>query len=146
MAGFNGTISAGIQPFDNSSSNLGTMSYNWRANYVKSAHTQMRYQVIWTGLDENQEPLASNFSSGNGDIINIIFRVYASTQFPYPASSSDWDLVGTIRKSRDIANINYSNNLADLSGQRFTIEISQLSQDLLSYSLVPINKGNWHRS
>jgi len=146
MAGFNGTISAGIQPFDNSSSNLGTMSYNWRANYVKSAHTQMRYQVIWTGLDENQEPLASNFSSGNGDIINIIFRVYASTQFPYPASSSDWDLVGTIRKSRDIANINYSNNLADLSGQRFTIEISQLSQDLLSYSLVPINKGTWQNS
>lgn len=146
MAGFNGTISAGIQPFDNSSSNLGTMSYNWRANYVKSAHTQMRYQVIWTGLDENQEPLASNFSSGDGDIINIIFRVYASTQFPYPASSSDWDLVGTIRKSRDIANINYSNGLADLSGQRFTIEISQLSQDLLSYSLVPINKGTWQNS
>ena len=61
MAGFNGTIAAGIQPFDTSSSNLGAMSYNWRANYVKSAHTQMRYQVIWDGLNENQEPLASNF-------------------------------------------------------------------------------------
>ena len=101
MAGFNGTIEAGIQPFDfDNSSNLATMSYNWRANNLKSAHTQMRYQVIWDGLNENQEPLASNFSSGNGDIINVIFRVYASTQFPYPVTSADWDLVGTIRKSR----------------------------------------------
>lgn len=150
MAGYNSTIEAGIQPFDTSSSNLATMSYNWRANYVKSVHTQMRYQVIWKGLNENQEPLASNFTGlpssttvGDGDIINIIFRVYASTQFPYPASSSDWDLVGTIRKSRDIANISYLNGLANLSHQRFTIDISQLSQDLLSYSLVPINKGTW---
>ena len=147
MAGFNGTISAGIQPFDfDNSSNLATMSYNWRANNLKSAHTQMRYQLIWDGLNENQEPLASNFSSGNGDIINVIFRVYASTQFPYPVTSADWDLVGTIRKSRDIANISYSNGLANLSGQRFTIDISQLSQDLLSYSLVPINKGTWQSS
>jgi len=147
MAGFNGTIEAGIQPFDfDNSSNLATMSYNWRANNLKSAHTQMRYQLIWDGLNENQEPLASNFSSGNGDIINVIFRVYASTQFPYPVTSADWDLVGTIRKSRDIANISYSNGLANLSGQRFTIDISQLSQDLLSYSLVPINKGTWQNS
>jgi hypothetical protein len=127
------------------------MSYNWRANYVKSAHTQMRYQVMWRGLNENQEPLASNFlpsstTVGNGDVINIIFRIYASTQFPYPASSSDWDLVGTIRKSRDIANRSYSNGLANLSYQRFTIDISQLCQDLLSYSLVPINKGTWQSS
>ena len=51
MAGFNGTIEAGIQPFDfDNSSNLATMSYNWRANNLKSAHTQMRYQVIWDGL------------------------------------------------------------------------------------------------
>ena len=146
MAGFNGTISAGIQPFDNSSSNLGTMSYNWRANYVKSAHTQMRYQVIWDGLNENEEPLASNFSTGNGDIINVIFRVYASTQFPYPVTSADWDLVGTIRKTRDIANRSYANGQANLAYQRFTIDISQLSQDLLSYSLVPINKGTWQSS
>ena len=147
MAGFNGTIEAGIQPFDfDNSSNLATMSYNWRANNLKSAHTQMRYQVIWDGLNENQEPLASNFSSGNGDIINVIFRVYASTQFPYPATSADCDLVGTIRKSRDIANISYANGQANLAYQRFTIDISQLSQDLLSYSLVPINKGTWQSS
>lgn len=153
MAGFNGTIEAGIQPFDNDSSNLATMSYNWRANYVKSAYTQMRYQLIWGGLNENEEPLASNFTGlpssttvGNGDVINVIFKVYASTQFPYPSSSAEWDLIATIRKTRDIANISYANGQANLSSQRFTIDISQLCQDLLSYSLVPINKGTWQSS
>ncbi len=147
MAGFNGTIAAGIQPFDfDNTSNLATMSYNWRGNNLKSAHTQMRYQVIWDGLNENEEPLASNFSTPDGDIINIIFRVYASTQFPYPVTSAAWDLVGTIRKTRDIANISYANGQANLNGQRFTIEISQLCQDLLSYSLTPINKGTWQNS
>ena len=147
MAGFNGTIAAGIQPFDfDNTSNLATMSYNWRGNNLKSAHTQMRYQVIWDGLNENEEPLASNFSTPDGDIINIIFRVYASTQFPYPVTSAAWDLVGTIRKTRDIANISYANGQANLNKQRFTIEISQLCQDLLSYSLTPINKGTWQNS
>jgi hypothetical protein len=153
MAGFNGTIEAGIQPFDNSTSNLATMSYNWRANYVKSAYTPMRYQIIWTGLNENQEPSKTNFTGlpssttvGDGDVINMVFRVYASTQYPYPVTSSDWSLVGTIRKARDIANISYSNNQANLSSQRFTVDISQICQDLLSYSLVPINKGTWQSS
>lgn len=153
MAGFNGTIEAGIQPFDTSTSNLATMSYNWRANNLKSAHTQMRYQVIWTGLNENEEPSKNNFTGlptsttvGDGDVINMVFRVYASTQYPYPVASSDWNLVGTIRKTRDIANISYSNNLVNLSSQRFTVDISQICQDLLSYSLVPINKGTWQSS
>ena len=30
-----------------------------------------------------------------------------------------------------------------LTGHRFTIDISQLVSDQLSYSLCPINKGTW---
>ena len=143
MADFNGQIYTEIQPFASISSNLANMSYNWRGNYLKSASTNLRYQISWNGLNENQEPSKANFSSGSGDVINIIFRVYATTQFPYPVATSDWDLVGEIRKSRDIANRNYSNNLIDATGQRFTVDISKLCQDLLSYSLVPIKKGTW---
>ena len=146
MADFNGQIYTEIQPFASISSNLANMSYNWRANYLKSASTNLRYQISWNGLNENQEPSKANFSSGSGDVINIIFRVYATTQFPYPVATSDWDLVGEIRKSRDIANRNYSNNLIDATGQRFTVDISKLCQDLLSYSLVPIKKGTWQSS
>ena len=146
MADFNGQIYKEIQPFGGNTSNLANMSYGWRANYLKSASTNLRYQISWNGLDENQEPSKANFSSGSGDVINIIFRVYATTQYPYPVATSDWDLVGEIRKSRDIANRNYSNNLIDATGQRFTVDISKLCQDLLSYSLVPIKKGTWQSS
>jgi len=148
MARYKGTIIAGIQPFDTATSNLANMSYNWRANYVKSAHTQMRYQVIWNGLKDDETPSASGFNANNnkGDIVNIVFKIYATTQYPYPVTNSGWDLIATIKKSRDLANQNYLAGQPALPNQRFTIDISALCQDLLSYSLVPINKGTWQSS
>jgi len=148
MARYKGTIIAGIQPFDTATSNLANMSYNWRANYLKSAHTQMRYQVIWNGLKDDETPSASGFNSSNnkGEIVNIVFKIYATTQYPYPVTNSSWDLIATIKKSRDLANKNYIAGQPALPNQRFTIDISALCQDLLSYSLVPINKGTWQSS
>jgi hypothetical protein len=148
MARYKGTIIAGIQPFDSDTSNLANMSYNWRANNLKSAHTQMRYQVIWNGLNDNQTPSASGFNTSNnkGDIVNIVFKIYATTQYPYPVTNSSWDLIATIKKSRDLANKNYIAGQPALPNQRFTIDISALCQDLLSYSLVPIKKGTWQSS
>ena len=151
MARYIGVITAGIQPLGFIGDNLKNLSYNWRANYLKSVYTPLRYQVMWNGLDDNQEPSKTNFNAGNnkGDIINMVFRVYASTQYPYPVSSDDWDLVATIKKTRDIANKSYIPNApigAERGFQRYTIDISQLCQDLLSYSLVPINKGTWQSS
>lgn len=151
MARYKGVITAGIQPVGFTGENLLNLSYNWRANYLKSANTPLRYQVMWNGLDDNQEPSKTNFNSNNnkGDIINMVFRIYASTQYPYPVSTDEWDLVATIKKTRDIANKSYIPNApigAQRGFQRYTIDISQLCQDLLSYSLVPINKGTWQSS
>ena len=147
MAKYKGVITTGIQPFGDINSNLTNLSYNWRANYLKSAHTQMRYQVIWNGLNDNASPSASGFNANNnkGEIVNMVFRIYATTQYPYP-TTSNWDLIATIKKSRDLANKNYLSNQPPLPNQRFTIDISNLCQDLLSYSLVPINKGTWQSS
>jgi len=80
----------------------------------------------------------------------MVFYVYATTQFDnlnngYPPNLNNWDLVATIKKSRDIANKQYNSN-AILNHQRFTVDISQICQDLLSYSLVPIKKGTWQSS
>jgi hypothetical protein len=152
MARYKGIIFSGIQPYGEPSDNLIYMSYDWRANFLKSANTQMRYQVMWNGLNENQEPSKANFNPSNnrGDIINMVFKVYATTEYPYPVSFENWDLVATIKKTRDIANKSYDttapSNETPLTYQRFTIDISQLCQDLLSYSLVPINKGTWQAS
>lgn len=151
MARYKGVITAGIQPVGFTGDNLLNLSYNWRANYLKSANTPLRYQVLWNGLDDNQEPSKTNFNAPNnkGDIINMVFKIYASTQYPYPVSTDEWDLVATIKKTRDIANKSYIPNApigAERGFQRYTIDISQLCQDLLSYSLVPINKGTWQSS
>jgi len=145
MATARGTLTLAIQPRGTVSDYVKNMSYNWLSNNLKSANTQMRYQVQWGGLAENVEPSKNNFSGTEGDVINIIFRVYATTTYPYPVALDDWDSVGTIRKTRDIANRSYDSNTS-LPNQRFTVDISKICQDLLSYSLVPINKGTWQSS
>ena len=152
----NGNISDSFAPvsFTNSAKDL---SVEWRSNYLVSANVQKRYQVKWAnpaaGLNEATVPSKANGTgSGNtqtGDIINMVFYVYATTQYEeptgYPANLNKWDLVAKIKKSRDIVNKQYNSN--DITGgQRFTVDISQICQDLLSYSLVPINKGTWQNS
>jgi hypothetical protein len=148
MATINGDIYDSFSPisFSNSAKSL---SLNWRSNYLVSANVPKRYQVRWqsTGVNEAYVPTKSNATgtapNQTGDIINMVFYVYATTKFEngiFPANLNNWDLVATIKKSRDITNKQYnSNNI--LSHQRFTVDISQICQDLLSYSLVPINKG-----
>jgi hypothetical protein len=144
MAGINGSVDWGIVPLDWHSSNLGTMAWNYYANYLKSANDQLRYQVIWTNgtLNEGVEPSAGNAVvnvSGvttAGDVVNAIFTVKTSVD------GSNWDTIGVIKKSRDIANRKY-NDGTPAANHRFTIDISQLVSDQLSYSLCPINKGTW---
>ena len=67
----------------------------------------------------------------------VKFKVYAKS-----SEETDWVEIGEIRKSRDIANKHY-NTQQPANGHRFTIDISSLVADELSYSLCPINKGTW---
>ena len=130
--GGNGSLSWGIVPLDWSSSNLATMSYGYRSNYLKSTNDQLRYQIQWfyAGNNEGTEPVNS------GDLVNVIFKVETSVD------SVNWKTIGTVKKSRDIANRRYETGLV-AGGHRFTIDVSQLVSDELSYSLCPINKGTW---
>ena len=148
----NGNISWGIVPYDGSTSNLATMSYDYRNNFLKSANDPLRYQIQWFStvggtVTEGTEPNKLNWTGGSsltngaGDLVNVIFKVYTTTDnsTTYP---TNWDLIGTIKKSRDIANKKYLTGGVP-TGHRFTIDVSQLVADQLSYSLVPINKGTW---
>ena len=138
MANYLGNLSWGIVPLNWDTSNLATMSWNYRTNYLKSANDQLRYQVQWmkSGLNEGVEPSAGNYTGGQGDIVNAIFKIETSVD------GSNYTTIGTIKKSRDIANKRYADGTAP-AGHRFTIDISQLVSDQLSYSLCPINKGTW---
>ena len=138
MANYLGNLSWGIVPLNWSTTNLATMSWDYRSNYLKSANDQLRYQVQWTksGLNEGVEPSAGNYTGGKGDIVNAIFKIETTVD------GTNWTTIGTIKKSRDIANRKY-NDGSQPAGHRFTIDISQLVSDQLSYSLCPINKGTW---
>ena len=138
MANYLGNLSWGIVPLNWSTTNLATMSWDYRSNYLKSANDQLRYQVQWTkaNLNEGVEPSAGNYTGGKGDIVNAIFKVETSVD------GTNWTTIGTIKKSRDIANKRYATGAA-APDHRFTIDISQLVSDQLSYSLCPINKGTW---
>jgi len=139
MANYLGSLSWGIVPLNWDSSNLATMSWNYRANYLKSANDQLRYQVIWSGingLNEGVEPSAGNYTGTKGDIVNAIFKIETTVD------NTNWTTIATIKKSRDIANKRYATGAA-APNHRFTIDISQLVSDQLSYSLCPINKGTW---
>ena len=159
----NGNIYDSFAPlsFSNSAKRL---NKGYRSNYLTSANVPKRYQVRWQGqgydyangtansvtINEAYVPTKLNGTTDSGDIINMVFYVYATTQFDnlnngYPPNLNNWDLVATIKKSRDIANKQYNSN-AILNHQRFTVDISQICQDLLSYSLVPIKKGTWQSS
>ena len=132
MAVINGVASWGIVPLGYSSSNLATMTWDNRGNYLKSANDQLRYQVQWiySGINEGVEV-------GNEDnVVNVIFKVETSTD------NTNWKTIGNIKKSRDVANKRYDNG-SQPTGHRFTVDISQLVSDQLSYSLCPINKGTW---
>ena len=136
MAGINGQVEWQIQPLDYNSSNLAGSFWDYRGNYIKSVNDPLRYQVLWNGANEGTEPSAANFSGGNGDLVNVIFKVETTVGDGY------WQELGSIKKSRDIANKKYDDG-SQPSGHRFTVDISQLVSNELSYSLCPINKGTW---
>jgi len=158
MAGYNGDLSWGIQPLDSNTSNLAGAFWETRDNYLKSVNDPLRYQIQWfngSSLTEEVEPSADNFTGlpssttvGNGDIVNVVFKVYTTTDeaalFP-----TAWNLIGTIKKSRDMINTQRIGSFGNSStyqppkGHRFTIDVSQLVADELSYSLCPIKKGTW---
>jgi len=140
MAAINGNIVWGQLPlwFNDNTYEMQNQQRRFNGNYLVCANEPMIYQAMWTstGVDEMYVP------SVYKDVVNVIFKIYATTDYPTPAASADWDLIGQIKKSRDIPNNNIVNSSVSAS-QRFTVDISRIVADQLSYSLVPINKGSW---
>tara|TARA_R100000544_G_scaffold37100_2_gene27147 strand:- start:5302 stop:7431 length:2130 start_codon:yes stop_codon:yes gene_type:complete len=146
--GINGALQMGQEPYGQVDS-----SFNRQRNYVGSYQNQWSVNspiivsVHWNGLYENQEPSPANYSSPNGDIVNVIFDVYQISETSGATWPDDWTLVGSIRKSRDIRNISQTDRVdggdgvSNSLGHIFTVDISEICKDLLSYSLTPHGKG-----
>ena len=142
MASINGQVDWGFQPVDFDGSILQQAFNSFRTNYLKSANDNLRYQVVYNkaNLTEAIEPNAVNFNSNTqkGDLVNVVFTVKVK------CTGGAYQTIAVISKSRDIISRNF--NDVPAQGHRFTIDISQLLQDELSYSLCPIGKGTWQSS
>ena len=114
------------------------MNNRYQGNFLISANQPMIYQVQWTGtsVNENYTP------SATGDVVNVVFEIYSTTDYPVPSSFIDWDLLGEISKKRDVSNTDIVTSSVP-NVQSFTIDIANMVSDELSYSLVPIGKGSW---
>ena len=134
MAAISGTVSWGIVPLDWSNTNIGSMSWDYRSNYLKGANGQARYQVQYNNANANLKESTEVVNTKG--VVNVIFKIEASVD------NTNWETIGEIRKSRDITNRKYDNGTSPFL-HRFTIDISQLVADQLSYSLCPIGKGTW---
>ena len=144
MANINGTVNWGQVPRWAPGDEMINQQYNFRQNILVSANKPMIYQAIWTFNATSTPPGTINEQSvpeDSGDVVNCIFHVLATTEYPNP-STADWDEVAVIKKTRDIPNTNIVNTNVPLN-QRFTIDISRIIQDQLSYTLVPIGKGSF---
>ena len=132
MPAINGSVSWGIVPFGDAVSNIATMSWNYRDSKLFSANDQLRYQVQW----QNQNLTEGIEVGSSGDIVNVVFKIETSVDNSY------WKTLGVVKKARDITNRKYDDGSAPKL-HRFTIDVSALVKDELSYSLCPLLKGTW---
>tara|TARA_R110002072_G_scaffold98299_2_gene216271 strand:- start:4555 stop:6402 length:1848 start_codon:yes stop_codon:yes gene_type:complete len=115
---------------------------------LHSVNSDMTYQIWWqdTNLTQAQEGTGSSGERIAGDLVNVVFNIYEyTTQNTGAFNTSDMNLVASIKKSKDIPKRwnGRKNENPTLEGHRFTVDISDICADLLSFSLVPNNTGTW---
>ena len=144
MASLNGDMGWGFQPlsFGSTDNIFGTFQVK-RTNILKSANDHLRYQVIWksSGVTEATEPSIERGTSNSGDVVYVKFIVEVCVNV-VDANINGWERIATIKKTRDIINKKFDTGTA-APNHRFTVDVSQVVSDELSYSLCPINKGSW---
>lgn len=136
-----GVLKWGKVPNWGSGDAMYTQQSRFTGNKLVSANQPMIYQIVWEAASRPPDYTPVIYQ----DVVNIVFQVYGTTEFPSPASVDDWELIGQIKKSRDIPNTNVVNDDVP-TYQRFTVDISRMVADQLSYSLVPIGKGSWENT
>lgn len=136
----NGTAIWSLRPREFSALSSQYQSFDERSNYMMSVNSPIRYQVTY-----NKANLYENTLPVTGDVVNVIFTIYGTSDPDFSSSLSSWEEIAEIRKSRDVPNAQAA-GLYGASyplGHKFTIDISSVCNDLLSYSLCPIGKGTF---
>jgi len=152
--GINGSLQILQDPYGYDDTSLNrARNYIGSYNSIHTVNAPIMVSSYWYGsnLVESEEPQSSNYDSATqkGDVVNCIFDVYQISDSAVGSFPEDWTLVASIRKSRDLVNISQmdrsfgGDGVANNNGHIFTIDISEICKDLLSYSLLPDGKGTW---
>ena len=117
---------------------------------LRSVNSPITLQVLWLNststLSQYDEGTGATGERIEGDLVNVLFDIYESSNYvASPAIATDFRKICTIKKPKDVP-MTWNGRPDDeeaLLGHRFTINISEVLADLLSYSLVPVNVGTW---
>ena len=137
----NGSVDWGKEPLWFSGDDMNDQQQNFNGGYLMPVGNPIIYQIAWasSGVTDQYTPTA------DGDLVNTLFHIDVTTEYNSSGGTSaygGWRRIATIKKSRDLAVTDEVTGLVPQK-QTFTIDISSILQDELSYSLCPIGQGSW---
>jgi len=128
---------------------------NWGYSYVASktvvsANSPMIYQLRWGQTISRITNLMPNADYLSGDLVNVIYDIYIGRDYDnsFGSGTNNMAFVGSLRKSRDLpyiantgVNPEWNQGNLDVDYHTFTVDISPIIKNYLSYTLTPIKKG-----
>lgn len=154
MANINGgtaNVNTLKQPRGNSGSYGYARLYSLYQETLASCNSPMTYQVQWGQTLSNIKNIMLESEYTANDVVNVIFDVYIGNE---PSVSSavgngNMFLAGSLRKSRDLPyianegiNPEYASGNALIDFHTFTVDISSIVKNYLTYTLTPLLKGS----
>jgi hypothetical protein len=115
-----------------------------------SCNQPLIYQARFGDTLANITNLSTESDLVSGDLVNVLFEVFIGidNQNSFAISGGNMFQAGTIRKSRDIPYVGnegispeYNTFNTAVDYHTFTVDISPIVKNFLSYTLVPIKKG-----
>lgn len=147
-----GTVNINILKQPNGG-NLANYGYSESDNqFLVSCNSPMIYQVQWGQTLSNVKNIMPESDYAVNNLVNVIFDVYIGNKIGVSssgASGSNMFLAGSLRKSRDLPyianegiNPQYTSGNDMIDFHVFTVDISSIVKNYLTYTLTPLLKGS----
>ena len=116
-----------------------------------SCNSPMIYQLQWGQTLANIKNIMLESEYTANDVVNVIFDVYIGNEIGVSSNAGVGSMVlaGSLRKSRDLPyianegiNPEYASGNTLIDFHTFTVDISSIVKNYLTYTLTPILKGS----
>lgn len=151
MATINGTT-GNVNALKQPRGTLTSYGYGESDNQVLvSCNSPMIYQLQWGQTLSNVKNIMLESEYTANDVVNVIFDVYIGNEYGVSGNAGGGNMVlaGSLRKSRDLPYIanegispEYVTGNALINFHTFTVDISSIVKNYLTYTLTPILKGS----